>query len=598
MLNIKILKVVNSEAELIQRFKEVIESYKPDIITGYFSDGFDLPVLQARAKKYKIKLDLGFDHSELIQSRGSNKNCQYEGLIHLDIFKFIKSALRTSLKTDSLKLDNVAHELLGEKKTDVDINTLNEAWDTNKGLDKFAEYNLKDSELTYKLCDKLLPNIIELVKMIGLSPFDVSRLSASQLVEWFILRQAAIQKQLVPNKPHYAELEERRSLSIKGAFVYEPKPGLYYNLTVFDFRSLYPTIISALNIGPDTLNCDCCPDSDPVPEEASLRFCKKKKGFLPSLIEDIIERRMRVKEMVSKEKTNTLLHARQLSLKLLANSFYGYLGFYAARWYSQESARSVTAYGRYHIKKVISDAEKDGFKVIYSDTDSIFLNLEKKTQEDAISFVNEVNKDLPGLMELEYEGFYPAGIFVGMKQGTGGAKKKYALLSDKGELVVKGFETVRRNWSMIAKEMQQKVLMMILSGESDEKALNYVKQIVKDLRTHKTDKTKVIISTQLTKDIGEYDNVGPHVAIAKQMAQKKMIVNPGMIIRYIVCEGKGLVRDKAKLPDECKQDEYDAEYYINNQIIPSVDKIFEVLGYNKDDLLEHATQKKLEGFFN
>jgi DNA polymerase I len=138
---------------------------------------------------------------------------------------------------------------------------------------------------------------------------------------------------------------------------------------------------------------------------------------------------------------------------------------------------------------------------------------------------------------------------------------------------------------------------MILSGEPDENALQYVKDIINDLRSHKIPREKVVIATQLTKELESYEAIGPHVAIAQRMVGKDMNVAPGMIIRYIVCKGKGRIRDKAKLPDECEQEDYDHDYYINNQIVPAVDKIFEVLGYSKDDLLEHASQKKLEKFF-
>ena len=62
-------------------------------------------------------------------------------------------------------------------------------------------------------------------------------------------------------------------------------------------------------------------------------------------------------------------------------------------------------------------------------------------------------------------------------------------------------------------------------------------------------------------------------------------------------QGSDIIRNRSKLPDEVKEDEYDADYYISNQVVPSVDKIFEVLGYSKEDLLEHKEQKKLEGFF-
>ena len=294
---------------------------------------------------------------------------------------------------------------------------------------------------------------------------------------------------------------------------------------------------------------------------------------------------------------NPLLNARSEGLKLLANATYGYYGFFGARWYSLECAKSITAYGRYYIKKVINKAQKKGFNVLYSDTDSVFLTLGKKTMQDAKEFVKIINKDLPGIMELEFEGHYPKGIFVPAKQGSYGAKKKYALVSNKGVIKIKGFEAVRRNWSTIAKQVQQKVLNMILKYDKQTKAFEYVKEVIHDLRTKKVNPNKLIIVTQLQKDIADYETYGPHVAAAQRMQSKGEEVPPGTMISYIVAEGKGRIRDRVKLPDEIKDNDYDSEYYIKHQIVPAVQSIFEVLGFKSEDLLESKDQSKLGSFF-
>jgi len=408
--------------------------------------------------------------------------------------------------------------------------------------------------------------------------------------------------QIAPNKPNNNEVMERRMKTYKGAFVFEPKPGLYENIVVFDYRSLYPTIIGSHNIGPGTINCSCCKEDAklaPMEDNSKVWFCSKKKGFIPSIIEDLITRRTRIKEITRDhlDEEHAILDARQNSLKLLANSFYGYLGFFGARWYSFECARATTAFGRYYITKVIGKAEKDGFKVQYSDTDSVFLTLDGKTKEDATKFSEKINSELPGLMELEFEGFYPAGIFVSAKMGAFGAKKKYALLSEDGFLKIKGFESVRRNWSLIAKEAQEKVLDIILRDRDNKKALEYVKKVVDDLRNKKIHLDKVIIHTQLQKELNDYDARGPHVAVAQRLKNKGVNVGPGTMIRFVVVQGRDIIRNRSKLPEEVKENEYDADYYINHQVVPAVERIFDVLGYHKLDLLESKEQKKLEGFF-
>jgi len=592
----KYIEFVDGEVDLINRFKEIIDKKKPDILTGYYSDGFDLPYIITRARHYNINLDISWDYSILNLKKGKRKSIKTTGMVHLDVFKFISKIMGRGLDTDSYSLDNVAAEILGENKIEVEIDGLAKAWDdhTENELEEFCEYNLKDAVLTYKLCLKIFPNVKEMVKIVGLTVYDVSRMAFSQLVEWYIMKQAKDFKEIAPNKPHYDEVSERRGKKYKGAFVFEPKPGLYKNIIIFDFRSLYPTIISSHNIGPSTLKCECCKEkSDYAPtKDSKYWFCKNKKGFLPSIVEGLITRRMRIKEMLKEKKKDVMLNARSESLKVLANSFYGYLGFFGARWYCFECAESVTAYGRHYIHKVIDAAKEKDFKVLYSDTDSIFLLLGDREKEDALKLVEKINSNLPGIMELEYEGFYPSGIFVSAKAGKYGAKKKYALLDEKDVLKITGFETVRRNWSFIAKEVQKNVLDIVLKERDLPKAVKYVKSVIQDLKDRKIPNEKLEIYTQLKKEIEDYESIGPHVAVAQRMKNKGIDVGPGSMIKYIITEGSGRIRDKAKMREEVKKGEYDADYYISHQVVPSVERIFDVLGYEKEELVA-GDQSKL-----
>jgi len=595
------IEFVGGEAELIMRFKEVIDEFKPDVIVGYNSDSFDMPYLRTRANKHRIELDIGLDFSSLRMSKGQAEHAYIPGIAHVDIYRFIRNTMPTMLKTDTLDLDSVARELLGEGKAEADVSELATTWDRHpEKLEQYCEYNLKDSELAFGLFRSLFLNMAEMVKIVGLSLFDVTRMTFSQLVEWFLIKQTPLYEEIVPNKPEHADVKERITKTYQGGFVVEPKPGLYDDIAVFDFRSLYPSIIASHNISPSTLNCSCCEDkAKKVPLEGkNYWFCEKKKGFISQVIEELITRRMRISEIIKKEKEeNKLLRARSQTVKILANAFYGYLGFYAARWYSLESAQSVTAWGRFHINKVIEKAQKEGFNVLYGDTDSVFLSLKGRSQKDALKFVEAINMELPGVMELELEEFYPKGIFVSAKIGEAGAKKKYALLNEHGAIKIRGFEMVRRNWSPIAREVQENVISIILREGDVEKAFNYVRKTMKELEQKKVPVEKVTIFTQIQKGLDDYENVGPHVAAAKRMLAKGYPMVAGSLVRYIVVQGKGKISDRVKLPEEVQEGEYDDQYYINNQIIPSVDRIFEVLGYSKEALLESKDQSKLGTFF-
>jgi DNA polymerase elongation subunit (family B) len=123
------IEFVKSEADLLQRFVEIVNQQAPDIITGYFSDGFDMPIIAERARKYKIDLNVGLDYSELKVSGRQIKTAQITGITHIDILRFAKNTLRNSLKTGSYSLNAVAQELLGQKKQEVNIEELFDIWD-------------------------------------------------------------------------------------------------------------------------------------------------------------------------------------------------------------------------------------------------------------------------------------------------------------------------------------------------------------------------------------------------------------------------------------------------------------------------------------
>ena len=145
--------------------------------------------------------------------------------------------------------------------------------------------------------------------------------------------------------------------------------------------------------------------------------------------------------------------------------------------------------------------------------------------------------------------------------------------------------------------MQENVLGIILRENDTKKAMEYIKSVVNDLRNKKIPLEKVIIHTQLQKEILDYANKGPHVAVAQRLKNKGRNIGPGSMIKYIVTQGNDIIRNRARLPEEVKEDEYDANYYIDNQVIPAVERIFNVIGYTRLDLLETKEQTKLAGFF-
>ncbi|GAB6135959.1 DNA polymerase domain-containing protein [Thermococcus prieurii] len=272
------------------------------------------------------------------------------------------------------------------------------------------------------------------------------------------------------------------------------------------------------------------------------------------------------------------------------NSYYGYYGYAKARWYCRECAESVTAWGREYIETTIREIEeKFGFKVLYADTDGFFATIPgadaETVKKKAKEFLKYINAKLPGLLELEYEGFYVRGFFV--------TKKKYAVIDEEGKITTRGLEIVRRDWSEIAKETQARVLEAILKHGDVEEAVRIVKEVTEKLSKYEVPPEKLVIHEQITRDLREYKATGPHVAVAKRLAARGVKIRPGTVISYIVLKGSGRIGDRAIPFDEFDptKHRYDAEYYIENQVLPAVERILKAFGYRKEDLRYQKTKQ-------
>ena len=310
----------------------------------------------------------------------------------------------------------------------------------------------------------------------------------------------------------------------------------------------------------------------------------------------MIEKRTEIKKKMKETKDELLkkvLDSRQQAMKTVANAFYGYLAFVGSRFYDKRCAESVTAFGRHYITMIAEMAKQHGFEVIYGDTDSIFLKVGEKSKEDVMQFLNEVNSKLPGIMELEFEGLYKRGLFVKRKSGGGGAKKRYALIDYEGNMVIRGFERVRRDWSKLARETQEKTLYYVLNGEV-EKAVEYVKSVIERLKKGEVDKEELCIYTTITRGLDSYEQIGPHVAAAKKAVARGLEIKPGETIKYIITRGSGSISDRAEL--SVFAESYDPEYYIHHQVLPAAMRVLGVLGYTEDMILSGTKQTGLFQF--
>jgi len=594
---------VATEKELLERFAEYVNRYDPDVIATFNGDGFDFPVLEERAEKNKVELNLSRGASEVkFVRRARQKSARIGGRFHFDVFQFVNNILSPNLQTEVLSLDAVSSELLGDRKIEIDYQEMLDAIRKKRDLTKLAAYCLKDSELTYRLAKLLLPQVIGISQTVGQILFDVSRMTYGQLVEWYLMRKAAERNEIIPNQPKFEEIQRRRAETYTGGFVKEPIAGLHENIAVVDFKSLYPSIVATFNISPETVDCDCCREGKKIKvPETSHHVCTRRRGFVSSVINELIEKRSEIKSrMKNLDKHSTLyktLDNQQYALKIIANACYGMFGFAGARWYCKACAESITAFGRDFIKKIINLAQERGFVAIYGDTDSCFLKSEKESgkafESKVYGFLREVNENLPGVMKLELQGFYKRGIFIPRGMAPGTAKKRYALIDFDDRLLVRGLETVRRDWCNLAKEVQRNVLLYILRDKDVNKAITYVRGVVSRLRKKDVKLKDLVIYEQLTKPINEYRQISPHVIAARKMLERGEVVGEGSVIMFVITKKGKSISDKAEPVEHVSINDIDENYYIEHQILPAALRVLSVLGIDETHFKERGLERFL-----
>ncbi len=429
--------------------------------------------------------------------------------------------------------------------------------------------------------------------------FEISRNGLSKQVESYILHNLDKFNEIPEKRPGHGEIGERRKREkVEGAFVYEPQPGLYNQIVMFDFTSMHTSIIISMNISKSTLLPKKEPNSIESPEvdfnhKKTHFYFTKKPGFIPLILKDILEKRKKYKEEYKKN-PNPITKARSNAFKLLSASVHGYIGFFGARYHSLESSASILAFVRKFNKEIIEKVKKSGHEVVYGDTDSIAFVQNEKSKTEIKELLKKLNDELPGVMELELEGFFKRGLWVAKRTGKIGAKKKYALLDEENKLKIRGFETVRRDWCNLARKVQNKIIKLILEDGNEKRALEYVKKIIKEIKNREIPLEDLIIRTQLKKSMSEYLSVSPHVVAAKRMKELNIPISEGGLVSYYLGETDSkskLVRDKVKLPEE--KGKYDIEYYLNKQLLPAVENIFEIFNINIKEIVDGKKQQTL-----
>jgi len=606
----------HEDKKVITDFVNFVNQMQPDVIVGYNSDAFDWQYLKERARLHGIRLTLGADGSAVQyekERRGALPAVNITGRLNVDLFKLAKRDL-SSVKVK--KLENVA-EYLGVMKKSGRVNLtpreITDYWvdasPSSSTRQQLYEYAKADAVSALGIAEKMLPMQIELSKMIGYPLDELAKMGRGRQVEAFLTAEAFKKGELVPPK-------RGGEKTFEGGFVLPPEKGLHEDVISLDFSSMYPTIMISFNISPDTFVEPGSAEHESdlyVAPEVGHAFRKAPDGFFKRIMSDLIARRKAIKAEMKKYDKNSaqyrLLDIQQQSVKILTNSFYGYTGWNAAKFYKRECAEATTAWGRHFIKRAVEVAEELGFEVIYGDTDSIFAKLppelelegDKKTGilKKAREVSERISEELP--LELEIQDFYKSIFFTGKK-------KRYAALTDKGEIVVRGLEVRRGDWCELAKEVQTKVIEVILKEKAPAVAMKYVKTIIQDIKEGKTSVDKLTIYKTLTRKISSYETKQAHVIAAERALASHIAYAVGSKVPYVIIKGAGKTSDRAfpvaiiersegnEITAAGRTYQIDSSYYVQHQVIPVAHRVLQLFGYELSSF-DDMRQKTLGHWF-
>ncbi len=560
------------DLDVIKNFTEYVNEYDPDVLVGFESNQRHLPYLNKRSNVLGLKFSITRTGTEVHTS--AYGHISVTGRANVDLYDFIEDIAAIKLKT----LENMAEYFGVDQPRKIREYEIPLYWEDPKKRSDLKQYASECSMSIMKISTSILDFAIQLSELVGIPLDHVGTAAVGFKVEWYLIREAHKRNELVP------ERVERPYRPYPGAIVLEPKPGRHEKIAVLDFTSMYPNIMIAYNVSPDTY---VSPEARKKEEdyyfapEVNHAFRKDPPGFYKEVLSKLLLARKEIKERLSSLDPRIpkyrVLDARQKALKVIANASYGYSGWIGARWYIKPVAEATTAWGRATIRETISIANEKGLELIYGDTDSIFVRYEPNKVE---SFLKSVEEKLR--MEIKIDKIYERVIFTE-------AKKRYAGLLPDGRLDIVGLEVVRGDWPDVARKVQRKVLEIILREKDLEKAkgeaISYVKGFISNLREGKIEYDDLIIWKEITRPLEEYKARSAHIEAAKKMIEAGWELEPGDKVGFIILKGEGKLYQRAAPYFMASLEEVDLDYYVRNQVIPAALRILSVFGVKEEDLL-------------
>ncbi len=578
------LRMFTSEKLLLQSFFELLHQLNPDVIVGWNIVGFDLDFIARKCDALNISFDLGRGGDASAVLRPGNNTSQIKiarvpGRAVLDGVEMLRSAFWSF---ESFSLENVGRELLGRGKTiNSSVNKvaeINHLYQSNKL--ELARYNIEDCKLVTDIFARadLINFAIQRAQMTGL-PIDKTGGAVQTFDNLYLPR--------LHRKGYVAATAQVTGAGSPGGYVLDSRPGLYRNVIVLDFKSLYPSIIRTFLIDPLGLSVS---GVNPVPGYDGAEF-SRDEHILPELIETLWSKRDD-----AKADNNAALSQ---AIKIIMNSLYGVLGSSGCRFHNHQLASSITKRGHEIIQNSQRFIEDAGWEVIYGDTDSLFVLLDETLSVEKASDIGNslqvslnhywqnnlsTDFDLESHLEVEFETLYTRFIMPTVRGAQGGprenagSKKRYAgqIINKDGstQIIFKGLEAVRTDWTLMAREFQRELYAKVFDDQPVE---SLVRDTTSKILASELDE-KLVYRKRLRRKLSEYQrNVPPHVQAARKSP------NPHRWINYVQTMA-------GPEPVDNITAELDYQHYLEKQLMPVADGILHFLNTSYHSVMSEQSE--------
>ncbi len=583
----------DSEKELLSEVFRYIIEY-PFILT-YNGDDFDLNYLYHRALRSKI----GFKQEEIPIALGNNVAYVKPG-IHIDLYKTFNNR---SIQVYAFNNKYKDHTLNGVSKALLDDTKINfKGSFGDLSYDKLAEYCFHDSKLTYGLTsfnDSILMKLLLVITRVAKMPIDdASRLSVSNWIRSMMYFEHRRKNALIPRREDLEDKEKAiisesviKGKKYKGGTVVEPKSGVYFDVAVLDFASLYPSLIKLYNLSYETVRCSHKECVSNIIHGTEHWACTKHRGLTSNIIGSLRDVRVDYYKPLSKEPSlnaeeKELAKVVSQALKVILNASYGVMGAEIYPLYYLPAADATAALGRYSINKTIEKCKETNIDVIYGDTDSLFL---RNPSKEKVQYISEwAEKDLG--IELDLEKTYR---YVAFSE----RKKNYLGVLEDGSVDVKGLTGKKSHTPEFIRNTFFSIIDILskVRNEGDfDQARGEIKIFLREkylaLKNKEIPVEELSFNIVMSKSPKAYTKTRPqHVKAAEMMMNQGHDMKAGDIISFVKTTGITGVKP-VSLANVQEIDTKKYEEYMRS----TFDQLLGSIGYEFDEIVG-AT--KLEDFF-